>query len=60
VLLRGEVDCRVKRARRRTYDEPVVRALKRIWKMLDYLCGKRLAAALPETIQALQRHGEWH
>lgn len=60
VVLRGDVDCRVKRTRRRTYDEPVVRALKRIWKMLDYLCGKRLAAALPETIQALERHGEWH
>ena len=60
VVLRGDVDCRVKRTRRRTYDDPVVRALKRIWKMLDYLCGKRLAAALPETIQALERHGEWH
>jgi len=58
VLLRGDVECRVKRVRRRTYDEPVLRALKKIWKMLDYLCGKRLAAALPETIQALQRHGE--
>lgn len=60
VLLRGDVECRVKRTRSKTYDEPVVQALKRIWKMLDYLCGKRLAAALPETIQALDRHGELH
>jgi hypothetical protein len=36
----------------------VQRALKRIWKRLDYLCGKRLAAALPETVAALERHGE--
>ena len=60
VRVQGDVQCRVKRVRRRTYDEPVLRALKRIWKMLDYLCGKRLVAALPETIQALERHGELH
>lgn len=60
VLLRGDVECRVKRTRRKTYDEAVLRPLKKIWKMLDYLCGKRLAAALPETIAALERHKEWH
>jgi hypothetical protein len=60
VLLRGDVECRVKRTRRKTYDEAVLRPLKKIWKMLDYVCGKRLAAALPETIAALQRHQELH
>ena len=60
VLVRGDVECRLKRRRRKTYDEPVLRALKKIWKMLDYMCGKRLAAALPETITALERHEELH
>jgi hypothetical protein len=60
VLLRGDVECRVKRTGRKTYDEAVLRPLKKIWKMLDYVCGKRLAAALPETIAALQRHQELH
>lgn len=60
VSLRGDVQCRVQRTRRKTYDEPVVQALKKIWKMLDYVCGKRLAAALPETIAALERHEQWH
>jgi hypothetical protein len=27
-------------------------------ELLDHLCGKRLVAALPETIAALERHGE--
>jgi len=53
----GEV--RVKRRRRRCmYDEPVRRALERIWRMLDYLCGKRLVEALPTVLEALQRWGE--
>ncbi|MDA2928322.1 hypothetical protein MYX78_14030, partial [Acidobacteria bacterium AH-259-G07] len=49
---------RVRRRRRRIYGEDVKRELKRIWDMLDYLCGKRLAAALPATLEALERHGE--
>lgn len=60
VFLRGDVECRVKRRRRKRYDEAVLRPLKKIWKMLDYVCGKRLAAALPETIAALERHQELH
>ena len=34
------------------------RVLIRLWKLLDYLCGKRLVGALAETIEALERHGE--
>lgn len=58
VLVEGDVRCRVRRRRRRIYGEDVKRELKRIWDMLDYLCGKRLAAALPATLEALERHGE--
>ena len=33
-------------------------ATKMIWKILDYLCGKRLVAILPEVVPILERHGE--
>lgn len=58
VLVQGDVTIRVRRRRRRIYGEDVKRELKRIWEILDYLCGKRLAAALPATLEALERHGE--
>jgi len=54
----GEVGVRSRRRRRRVYGEEVKRVLTRVWKLLDYLCGKRLVGALPETMEALERHGE--
>jgi hypothetical protein len=32
----------------RTYGEDVVRALKKIWVIMDCICGKRLVACLPD------------
>ena len=49
---------RVARVRERLYDAPVLDALRRIWAIMDCICGKRLAAVLPETIAALERAGE--
>jgi hypothetical protein len=46
------------RQRRRLYDGTVLTALRRIWVIMDCICGKRLAAVLPETIAVLERHGE--
>lgn len=46
------------RSRRRVYDATVVAALKRIWVILDCICGKRLVAVLPEMIKVLEHHGE--
>src|ERR1700730_16273776 len=46
------------RQRRRLYDGTVLTALRRIWVIMDCICGKRLAAALPETIAVLERHVE--
>jgi hypothetical protein len=54
----GEVGTGRVRRRRRIYGSDVKRVLIRLWKLLDYLCGKRLVGALPETIEALERHGE--
>lgn len=54
------VDVRLRSARRRApfYDEPVKVALIKIWKVMDYICGKRLRPALPELLTALERHNE--
>ena len=46
------------RVRERRYDAPVLAALRRIWVILDCICGKRVVAVLPETIAALERAGE--
>lgn len=46
------------RQRAKKYDQRVLEALKVIWEMLDYLCGKRLVAILPEIVPLLERHRE--
>jgi len=51
---------RQKRQRARVYDEQVVRALVKLWRMLDYICGKRLHPILPELVSVLERHNEFH
>ncbi len=54
----GDVQKRPRRERARVYDEPVVTVLIKLWKMMDYICGKRLQPALPELISVLERHNE--
>lgn len=40
----------------RVYDEAVKSALVLIWEAADRICGKRLKAAIPTLIQAMERH----
>jgi len=40
------------------YDEAVLKPLTSIWKMMDYIGAKRLAAALPEVIPKLEQFKE--
>ena len=47
-----------KRDRPRIYSEEVETPLKKIWATLDGICGKRIKAALPEIIGALERYNE--
>jgi hypothetical protein len=42
------------------YDEKVKAALIKIWRMMDYICGKRLQPALPELLTVLERYNELH
>ena len=50
-----EGDRRIARKRQCTprYGPAVVEALTKIWKILDCICGKRLAGALPEVVPRL-------
>lgn len=42
----------------RQYDERVLAALRRIWLILDFICGKRLVAIMPEVLKRLEYFGE--
>ena len=46
------------RQRARRHDAPVLTALRRIWVVMDCICGKRLAPVLPEMVAVLERYGE--
>lgn len=50
---------RTQRKRARRYDEKVQTALVRLWRIMDYICGKRLQPQLPELITVLERHNEF-
>lgn len=49
----------VKRSGRTTiYGDDVKKALEKIWVIMDYICGKRLAPFLPEIITKLESFNE--
>jgi len=49
---------RRRRGRRPTYDRQLLAPLTKVWAVLGGICGKRVAAAMAATIEALERHGE--
>lgn len=42
----------------RVYDQQVLIALRKVWMLMDCICGKRLAPVLPEIVRVLESHGE--
>ena len=44
--------------RKPIYTNDVRKPLVKVWAILDCPCGKRLTAALPDTVKALEKHGE--
>jgi hypothetical protein len=50
---------RTKRKRARRYDERVQTALVKLWRIMDYICGKRLQPMLPELLPVLERYNEF-
>ena len=53
VVAEGDARLRPRRKGKRKYDDEVIAALTKIWEMLDYISGKRLAAALPAMLERL-------
>ena len=49
---------KIKRKKKKIYDQDVLVALKEIWIICDYICSKRLAPFLSEIIPVLERWGE--
>lgn len=59
VVVEGSVGVKKARAPRRSfYGEQEVKALTKVWKTMDCICGKRLAPCLPEIVPCLVRHRE--
>jgi hypothetical protein len=48
----------VRRGRPRRYGPEVTQALVKLWEVGDRMCGKLLAAVIPDLLGALERHGE--
>lgn len=57
-IIVGDVHKRQQRLKPRLYDDQVVRELIKLWELLNYLCGKRLVAIMPELIAKLEQFGE--
>jgi hypothetical protein len=57
-IVMGDVHQRQQRLKPRVYDEQVVQQLCKLWELLNYLCGKRLVAIMPELIAKLEQFGE--
>ena len=47
-----------KRDRVKIYGHDVFLALKKIWAIFDFICGKRLAPFMKEALEKLERHRE--
>jgi hypothetical protein len=58
-LLNPQAEVLVKRVidSERVYDEAVKAALVLIWETADRICGKRLKAAIPHLVNAMEKHG---
>ncbi len=53
IVFEGTAQRRPRPGRKRTYGDEVLQALKKVWEMLDYISGKRLAPALQEVVPRL-------
>lgn len=58
IVLVKDPKLKKKRMKPRVYDQAVLAVIKKIWKILNYPCGKRFAPFLPEIILSLEKHGE--
>jgi hypothetical protein len=57
-VLVGDVRRRMPAKRSRIYGDAVLEVLKKVWYIMDCICGKRLAPVLNEVVVRLQRYRE--
>jgi hypothetical protein len=57
-VIEGDIRKSTKRKRQRKYGDKVLKGLKKVWGIMDCICGKRLAPILKEIIYILERHKE--
>lgn len=50
LTMEGDVRVRPKRKGKAKYGKEVLKALKKVWEVLDFINSRRLAAALPEVV----------
>jgi hypothetical protein len=53
--IQGDVRKCKTRKKPSVYDNEVLEALRKVWDIMDYICGKRLAPVLKETVISLER-----
>lgn len=58
LVIVGDRGKKIRRNKPRSYDEMVLRALRKIWVIMDCMCGKRLVGVIGELIPVLEEHGE--
>jgi hypothetical protein len=54
----GDINKTIRKRRPKLYDEKILKFLKKIWAICDFICGKRLAPILPEIISKLEKFNE--
>jgi len=58
IVFIGDIKKQKKRQGKRFYDKEVEEVLKKIWYILDFLCGRRLADYMEEILPKLEKCGE--
>lgn len=58
IILIGDRRKKIKRQKKRTYNQKVLETLKKIWYICDCICGKRLGPYLSIIIPILEKHKE--
>jgi hypothetical protein len=49
---------RTPRGRKRKYGPECIEPLCRVWVVMDLACGRRMAAGMADTVEAMVRFGE--
>ena len=57
-VMQGDIRKSKPRKKPPIYDKDVLEVLKKVWDIMDYICGKRLAPVLRETVIRLERFHE--